>query len=166
MICSTLALNGICQNKTISSKYANVIKFIGEDKEIDAYRKKHFYKKAKKFRVSEYIIYNYSPLKYLDNHLDSSGIDLSKLDSLLTLENDTITKLSFAPKLSTDSKSNYILYFGKPINNLMFVVIDDVGQKNLDTKYYGLSRRPFIIALVLDTTNKVVKAYCPAPIFE
>lgn len=154
------------QNKKDSVKYKNAIKFIQEDKGIDKYRNKYFFKKANKFRVSEHIIYNYQPLRYFDNHLDSLGINKMTADSLYALQKDTTAIISFAPNLSTDNKSDYILYFGKPIQNLMFVVIENDLNERQDTKYYGLCCRPLIILLVFDTNGKVTKGYCSAPIIE
>lgn len=149
-----------------SIKYVNAIKYIQQDKEIDKYRDKYFFKKANKFRVSEHTIYNYHPLRYFDNHLDSLGINKMTADSLYALQKDTITTISFASKLSTEKTSDYILYFGKPIKNLMFVVIENDLNEKKDTKYYGLCCRPLIILLVFDTKGNVTKGYCSAPIIE
>ncbi len=154
------------QNEMDSVKYVNAIKFIQEDKGIDKYRNKFFFKNANKFRVSEHIIYNYQPLRDFDKYLDSLGINKMTADSLYALQKDTITTIPFAPKLSTDKSSDYILYFGKPIKNLMLVVIEnDLGEKK-DTKYYGLCCRPFIILLVFDTNGILTKGYCSAPIID
>lgn len=149
-----------------SIKYINAVKFIQHDKKVEKYRAKYFFKKSRKFRVSEHIIYNYHPLRYFDKHLDSLGLNQSMVDSLCSLPKDTITTVPFAPKRSVDNNSDYILYFGKPIHNLLFIVIEDDEKERQDTKYYGLCCRPFIILLVFDTNNNVTKAYCSAPIID
>lgn len=164
---SFLLLGHLSNGQTNDSiKYLNVVKYIQQDKGIEKYRNKYFYKKAKKFRVSEHVIYNYYPLRFFENQLDSLGIKKSAVDSLCALEKDTISTISFAPKLSAESKSDYILYFGKPVKNLLFVVIENDKNEKENTKYDGVCCRPLIILLVFDANGNVTKAYCSAPIID
>ena len=154
------------QSKSDSVKYVNAVKFIKQDKSVDKYRDKYYFKKANKFKVSKHIIFNYYPLRFLAKDLDLLGLNKSMMDSLCAITKDTSTKINFLPKLSEDNKSDYILYFGRPLNNFMFVVIQYYATIGQATKYSGLGQKPFIILLTFDTSGNVQKAYCSAPIIE